>query len=308
MAEVYKMKKIQELAETKTDTTGIPSVTPEVWGTKVEMAAQALRVARQFCMVNQDLLQGGDIVHLPRDSMFTVASDIQSGLTEGAVITPTAYDSYDTLDLTPLVYYAATRIAEDVVEELKIDILKNVNISMAEVLAQKEDQDILTAAVAGAGNTVWGGDANSVASLADGDTLTVDLIADCVTELRVDNYKPNVLFVHPTQEGILIKDSQFVHAAEYGGNEVVRNGEIGKYLGLKIISTTNVPSQTGGSNGHDCIMLDSKHALALAVGAKVRVRSEFELERNAYFIQGRMKYAAGVLQANAVGLIRVTDA
>lgn len=303
------MKNIFELTETTTGTTGIADVTPEIWGREVEKAAQALRVARQFCRINTDLQnRGGDVVHIPKNSMMTVASDVQSSLSEGAVIVPTAFDSMTTLDLTPAPFYAAVRVAEDVIEELDLDILRMANEDIAEVLAQKEDQDIFTAAVAGTGNTVWGGDATSVATLATGDTLTTDLIASCTTELRIDNYKPDVLFIHPTQEGILLKDSQFLNAAEYGGNNVVMNGEIGKYIGLKIISTTNVPSNSGGSGGHDCIMLDSKHAMVLAIKKPIEIKSAFQVERNAHFIQGRIKYAAGVLNANAVGLIRVTDA
>jgi len=308
------MKSILELAETTTGTTGIDKITPEVWSKEVEQQAQALRVARQFVKVNTDLMnRPGDRVHVLKGVKLTVADDVQSGLTEGDLITPTALDDYNSVILTPAPYYAAVRISEDVIEEVSPDIIKDANQQIAEVLAQKEDQLILEALGNASGIAVlYGGDATSDATLEAGDVLTTDLIANAITELRKNNYNADVLFIHPIQENVLLKDSQFVNASEYGSNEVVMNGEIGKYLGVKIISTTNVVAKTTadgwGADGHICLMIDSKHAGVLAVKQPITIRSVFQVERNAHLIVGRIKIAADALMPEAICAIHVTDA
>lgn len=114
--------------------------------------------------------------------------------------------------------------------------------------------------------TIYGGDATDASnSLDTGDVITTDLVAkmrrllmskagyfwssNTWTKAGVDKnpweptaQEPFVLFIAPEQEEAFLTDPQFVNASEYGGNEVVLNGEIGRYIGVKVISTTKVPS------------------------------------------------------------------
>ena len=52
-----------------------------------------------------------------------------------------------------------------------------------------------------------------------------------------------------------MKDSSFVNASEYGGREVILNGEIGKYLAVKVIVTTNIAATASGTTGKQCFMI-----------------------------------------------------
>ena len=123
----------------------------------------------------------------------------------------------------------------------------------------------MTNAVRGC-QTLFGGSATNAAnSINQGDILATTMIADGRTMLMATKGyfwssnvltpsalaknpwensadDPFVLVISPEQEGALLKDQQFVHAAQYGSREALLNGEIGKYLGVKVITTTRVPS------------------------------------------------------------------
>ena len=302
-----KMKQIQELADTTTGTTGIASVTPEIWSAQVERAAQELRVARNFVKVNTDLLNGpGDIVHLPKSGTLTAIQ-----LTEGVAIVTSAMDGYNTLDLTPYEVGAGTSVTKDVVENLKPDILADSSQQLSDALAQKEDLDILIALETGT-TVLYGGSATSTATLALLDLITTDLFADAVTEVRKAKYHPDVLFIAPEQENVFIKDSQFVDASKYGASEIVQNGELGKYLGVRVISTVNTPAHTNwgaGSDvlGHSCLMIDSKHAGALAVKRTATIETKYEPGTRMHEMFATLKYQAGVLNNGAICVVKVTD-
>jgi len=159
--------------------------------------------------------------------------------------------------------------------------------------------------------TIFGGDATNAANNLDaGDILTTDIIAKAKRLLQSsagywwssnvwtksafsknpwasDRMEPFVLVIAPEQEEALCKDSQFVSAAEYGGREVVLNGEIGAlpYLGVKIISTTKCSPWNAADYiehqastlaedvaGHQCVMVKAMKIGALAWGRKAELK------------------------------------
>lgn len=157
--------------------------------------------------------------------------------------------------------------------------------------------------------TILGGTANLTSTLATGDTLSPDMVAKARRLLMTDGAhywssgttftrsttakknpwlpepaKPFVMVIAPEQEEALQTDSQFTNAAEYGGNEVVMNGEIGKYLGVKVISTVKTPSFVSGTTysiegstrtfsvaGHRCFMTKAKTCGTAVWGQKPKL-------------------------------------
>ena len=158
--------------------------------------------------------------------------------------------------------------------------------------------------------TVYGGDARADSELATGDTLTPDMIVDAKTKLtstimkywtpsspaaeqintdvtanpwRPASNEPFVLTIAPEQEKALLKDSQFMNFSEYGGREAIMEGEIGKYVGAKVISTANTKafSASGtaadgggaaGATGHRVVLFKALKAIGLAWAQKPRLR------------------------------------
>jgi len=309
------MRSLEELTDTTTTTAGIADITPEIWAKEIEESAQALRVARNFIKINTDLKSGpGDIVHLPKSGSITA-----TGLTDGTDITTTAMTGYSTLDLTPSEVGAGVSITRNVVENVMVDILKDATRQLSEALAQKEDVDIYAAMDVAGPTILYAGTATDVSTLTAGDVIDLDLFANALTQVRVGKYRPDVLFVHPTQENVFLKESQFVNASEYGSDKVVQNGEIGTYLGVKIVVSTNLPGYAAGTvdpadgatwavNGHTAIMVDSKHAAAIALKRDPSVETNYEPKRRMHEIYATMKYQAGVLNNGAICLVKVADA
>lgn len=58
--------------------------------------------------------------------------------------------------------------------------------------------------------------------------------------------EPFLCYIAPEQEEAFLNETKFTNASEYGSNEILLNGEIGKYIGVKILTTTKVPSFKSG--------------------------------------------------------------
>ena len=292
------MKSLEELADTTTAL--VPEIIPEIWSAELEKAANAKRIARNLIRTYTTLRDGpGDILRVPKQGKIDAV-----GLTEGTDITPTALD-YGELVLTPAEVGAAVRVTKDVVENSIIDVLRDATEQLGEALAQKEDRDILADLAGPTGHILYGGDASSAATLVQGDVLTTDMIASGVALIREDNFEPDCFVIHPIQERILLKDAQFTDASQYGSQEPVLKGEIGKYLGLKVIVSTNV--QNPAVDVHSCVLMDAKRAGAIAVKRDATVDTDYEVLKRSHLIVGTMKYDAGVLNDLAICAIVVHD-
>jgi len=193
--------------------------------------------------------------------------------------------------------------------------------------------------------TIYGGDATDADNSIDsGDVLTTDLIAKARRLLMsTAGYfwqtnvftkssttknpweptanEPFVLFIAPEQEEALLKESQFINAAEYGSNEVVLNGEIGRYLGVKVVSTTKVPAISSGDNikvqgasqsfdtaSHLCGMIKAGVAGALVWGVKPEIRVFDWPNADQIRMKLTMSYAAVAVHSDAIVRIVVSDA
>jgi len=296
------MKTLEELTDTTSTT--VDDIVPELWSKDLELAAQAKRVARNLIRVNTDLrTSGGDIIHIPKQGKITASS-----LTEGTDITPAAL-AYSTLDLTPVEIGAAVRITKEAVEKVQIDLLKDATDQLAEALAQREDQDILAALAGATGHILYGGAKNADASLSLGDVLTTDMIASGVAYIREDNFEPDTLIIHPTTERELLKLAAFTNASTYGKDDVVQKGEIGKYLGLKVISTTNVERIGDASvSAHSSLIISGKRSGALAVARDATIDTDYEVLKRSHLIVGTMREDAGLLNDLSIAVLKVSDA
>ena len=304
------MRSILELANTITTSAGISSVTPEVWSEEVEAQGENIREARNWVKINRSSMnRGNDVVHVLKGFRFTTGTDVETAPTEASTATFYTVDDYASLDLTPLPYKSSVKIAEEVVEFLDIDVIADINDKIAEVLAQYEDVQILSSAVTNAGNAVYGGDATSAGTLNVGDIISTDLFANAITEIEADRYHPDVCFIHTRHKNVFIKDSQFISAAEFGDNKVVKTGQIGEYLGVNMITTNNVPAITPNTGtGNAAVMWDSKKAIVLALKTDIVIKSDYLVVDGAYVIVGRIKFAVGALYADAICSINVTNA
>lgn len=242
--------------------------------------------------------------------------DITQTHTEGGERTFSEMTNLGFVDAAVTFKMGAICISKEIASTSHVDLVEYAKYAIVQATEKDIEDDIVTEIETATANAVYGGDATSVATLVDGDIITADVIADARKKIREDNFIPAVLVVHPVQEGHLMKDSQFVNASEYGGREVVLNGEIGKYLGVKTVVTTNITAKTtadwSNGNGRICFMVGKNQQgqwpVTLVWKEKPNYSYEFLKRWNNHYIYVDAAYDVELVQDNGICEIFVTDA
>lgn len=333
------IKTMRDLAELSTDpnttkytTTGITDMQPEIWSKEVVKFGEALRILDQLVLVNKEMVgtKSEKVTIAKTTSHLSITtSPIDTTYPEGTVRNFTEMTNVDTVSATMLVtdfLKGGITISKEAFMTVQMDLISQARFTIAQDLADDVDLALATAIQStSVTNTLWGGDATQVEDLTAGDVLTTDLIADARAQIRLNNFVPKSIVISTYQEATLMKDSQFVNASEYGSNEVVLKGEIGKYLGLKVIVTTNANfSYTTGdtevnenaSPGADMnvvpVLADTKagQKASVMLAWKEMPHIDFEYEKNEarhiiYYDQG---FTTALIHAEAISLIKVTQA
>ena len=239
--------------------------------------------------------------------------DITQTHTEGAERTFTEMTNLGYIDAAITFKMGAIVISKEIASTGHIDLVEQAKYSIVQATEKDIEDDIITELTTATTNEVFGGDATTKGTLATGDVLTPDVMADARQKIRENNFVPAVTIIHPIQEGVLMKDSQFVNAAEYGGREVILNGEIGKYVGTKIIVTTNIAAGAGfGATGRQCFMIGKNQQgqwpVTIVWKEKPTYSYEFLKRWNNHYIYVDAAYDVELLQDAGVCEISVTNA
>lgn len=320
------MRSIQELtASAVTDTSTVSAVgTTNItnfrmtkYAEEIAKVAEDFRFLQNVCDHNSELVGTRDYAV----RLFYTEAHLDFGATtsktEGSERTYTEMTNLSYVDATPTYFYRAVAISKQIADNSRVDLVELAKYMIAQDVEKEIEEAIVTELETATTNIVYGGDANSEATISTGDVLTPDVIASAVTTLEALNYRPKFLIVHPTNKGALIKDSQFVNAAEYGGREVILNGEIGTYLDAKLIVTTNVNAKTTaatdyGADGHWCHLLGQNQYKqnAATIVWKEKPNYDYEyLKRYAnHYIYADAAYDVELLLESAVVAIKVSDA
>ena len=332
---------------------------PTNWLKEINDAAKKAHFFKQFAYTTKVSKGNKDVIIPYRQSFLeTVRYGLTTGdwstdASEGADVSFTKLNNLDGVQVVPTPKNAGVTISNWAIQVNAIDLLKAAKEELIYHAGDKVDQDIsyavatATAATSTArgAQTIYGGDARAESELATGDKITTDIVADAKTKLVSSTCKywnpaspaaeavssqlknpwkntpndPFVLFIAPEQENVFLKDSQFISAAEYGNNEVVMEGEIGKYLGIKIVVTDNVQKLTVsgtaldgggaiGATGHRCIMCKPKAAYAYAEAIAPNIKVEDFPRQLSKDIILEMAYGVSVIHDDAIVFIDVTDA
>lgn len=196
-------------------------------------------------------------------------SNFGTNLVDGVVITPIRYYKSATVsnfgnrtNLRPLV--------QDKRDEMSFGMSDLVDYKISRALG---DATETTSTVAGA-MTLYGGDATADSGLEAGDVMTTELIneAEVLLSGRQAYYwnsgtwtassgtknpwfnearDPYVLMIGQRQKQALRNSSQFVNASEYGSRVVISSGEIGEYLGIRVIVSNNAESVAAAGDAPD---------------------------------------------------------
>jgi len=328
-------RKIFKLADTTTSTTGMSTSTPStkgvqgiMWFREIIKYAEDLRRFDQAVMHNEYMVRtGAHEVMIPRA---TSHLSLNYSTSEGSDRTLTEMDNISTVPVTISASdfkKGGIGISKELAMTSMVDMIAHARHVITQDLARTLDISIATELQdTSVTNRVFGGSGvTDPSGLAAGDVLTTDLIADAMEKIESNNYVPKLLFVAPAQIKAFRKDSQFVNAAEYGSDEVVLKGEIGQYLGVRVIKTTNTPSyaagatdtnqntKTWGAAGHCCIMVGTNNWDQLVAGVvgwkeKPNVDYEYHKLKSKHIFYANQAYKVKILEPKAVCLIKVTDA
>lgn len=309
---------VQELAATPnattTSTAGLNSiitgVVGKVWLKELLAYAKKKMFFEQFAYTST-APPGTKDVAVP---LFTSNIDFGHTTAQATTRNMSSINNLATVVFTPTTIKFGAAISKDVVRTSQVDTVKHTREQMVYDSALTIDTAFDTALAADSTNTVlWGADRASEGALVAGDVLDTDLIAKANRVLKSNGWypetdKPFVLFIAAVSEEALLKDSQFVNASEYGSNEVVMNGEIGRYLGIKIISTEQCGSGTFNSlAGHYVYLLKAKVAYGIVYGEKPSLDFEYDKERAEFRVYLDMCYQIKILQGDALQVMKVLD-
>lgn len=269
-------------------------------------------------------------------------------------------DNYDNVTAIPLPVIIGKALREydldtnainylnEVKNDLSHDVADRIEFLLAQQLGDATDS---TSTVAGA-QTLFGGDATSSATLAAGDVITTDIIVKATRKLgdlqygyrastyygaetlvAISDYRKNpwqntaddpyVMWIGPAQEEALRKDSQFVNAAEFGRDVIIREGReapgfFAKYIGVYIVTSNHMERTAAGGTAPDtqtaavactqCIMAKPKKAVAVVYGKRPELRVWDYNERHQKRMAIVMYFDTVVIHPDAVIKILVSDA
>jgi len=324
---------------------------PAIWAKKVVDAAKARHVYTQ-AFDQFTLAEGQNMLIIPKRKKYQ--SSWETSAAEYGVntnITWTALGTTDGVQITPADASYGFELTNLAVRTNAIPMVAYCREELAYKMSDLIEDNVTTTLddATAMSNTVWGmqtifgGDATDANNnLDDGDVLTTSMInkAERLIESNVGYYwnsnawtrsavsknpwelhdSPLYLYIAPEQKEALRNSGQFVNAAEYGGNEVVMNGEIGQYLGVKVLCTTKTPSVASAgtfthqgstcqvdTNVHTCFMLKSGVAGALVWGLKPRINAFDWPSGMKKRITLEMAYASAAVQPDAIVKLAVTD-
>ena len=315
-------------AHTRIATTGVTDMQPTKWSTQVVKRAEELRQLDQLIFVNKEMVGTKDEkITIP---ISTSHLSITTSHTEGAARTKTEMDNMSTVDFAMVAgdfLQGVITISKRLFMTCAIDLLAQARYTIAEDMADDVDLAIATQLLSTSltTNIVYGGDATQIQDITDGDVLTTDLIADARRLIKVNaKCVPKYLVISSYQEATLLKDSQFVNASEYGSNEVVLKGEIGNYLGLKVIVTDNAnfaytsgdtePNEAAspGASANICPVIGEKRngekvSVGLAWKEMPSIGYEFEKDETIHKIYYDQAFTTADIFTEAWALIKVSQ-
>jgi N4-gp56 family major capsid protein len=297
MSKEMQVAKALETNSFQTSAASAAYINPEVWVRSIEDFMKAKLVVAPLAKVYNELLGApGDTLNVQFNAEIAAVA-----LTESTAITPAAF-SYTQVVFSPTEFGVAVALTRKERIRSIQDIMAEKTRDMGFALAKLKDTICVTTLVASAGNNVV---ANNVAvsDIVSSDTMDTDDIANALTALRNDEHDGKYLIIHPKQENSLIKLSDFIDASVYGGREVVMNGEIGKYLGLRVLVTTQIQRNATTSTAYDALLLDDD-AFGIANKMNVTFNSDYKVLEREFILAAVEEYDVKVLRAN--GICKIT--
>jgi len=264
------------------DTAQIAAFDPEVLSDMVDTEARRNRVMDNVLAETHDRTDDNGSVFEVRERG---TLDVQTQ-PENTEISTEDID-VSTVEISVDKYGESIELTREAAEDGRDIDQQMIREELGEAFADSQDQT--------AYDTLVGNGSIGTTSLSTPGSITRDEIAELQSKVRANKYDPDALIVHPSLEAEMLKIDNFVHANEYGSDENLSTGEMGRVFGLTVYSSTtaNAQNTTGGSGEVQFAAVDSSACLHRVVkrNITVEIKTEERFDRDTVVGTGRWGHA-----------------
>jgi N4-gp56 family major capsid protein len=274
---------------------------PKIWSSELFVALREKLVFGQTGIINRDyegeISQSGDTVHIGSLTRPTIATYTKNS----TAITPQVLATTDqTLVIDQAKYFAFQ--VDDVDQRQAKDggaLLNKAADDSAFGLAETTDLFLANLMATNAGNVLTPADIN-----------TTDLAYKAILTLKLKLDKAKVpaenrfLIVSPEFYALVLQDSRFIYANQYGSNAPIMNGEVGKILGFSVMVSLNLPQGTAGTNPEVSNFVIAGHPMATTYAEQINSVEAYRPQSSfGDAIKGLHLYGAKVVRPEALAVL-----
>ena len=239
---------------------------PKVWAAELIVALEEHHVFAQDGLVNHDyegeISDVGDTVHIGSLGAPTVSTYVKNT----TVISPQTLATTDqTLVIDQAKYFAFEVDDVDARQTGEGGQLLTTAAYLAAVALRDQLDTLIATTMSTTAGTI----------LSAQDVLTADAAFLLLRRMRMTLNKANVptdgrwTVISPEFEALILGDARFINASQYGSNTPIMNGEIGRALGFRILTSQNLPAGTAGTGVEVSNFAIAGHPMAFTVAEQI---------------------------------------
>jgi N4-gp56 family major capsid protein len=285
---------------------------PEVWSDEIIAAYKKNLVAANLFKKMSMKGKKGDVMHFPAPARGSAAT--KAANTQVTLIAESGTEKTVTINQ----HYEYSRLIEDFAEVQALSSLRRFYTDDAGyALATRIDTSLIELGRGAQGGTAGSANYTKAYLAGDGSTLYVDgtNVGNAITDAgirraiqRLDDadvpMDGRFLIVPPSTRNTMMGLARFTEQAfvgEQGGNNTIRNGQIGDVYGVKVFVTTNADTATTTTTR--IALLAHPEAFVLVDQLGVRVQTQYKQEYLGTLLTADTLYGVGELRdTSAVAL------
>ncbi len=215
---------------------------PIIWSPESEKYIYESAVFQQYAVKDPRFLNKPG-----RQGNCTLETGYSMGqLTEG-VATPISALSYTQVTIDFYAYGDAKQVTDEEIATGFSYIMGNIKYGALGAMGVNRDSVIVTELMGTSSTGIYSNGKTS-ANITTSDTFNTDMVANVTTAMEETQARQcNAIVIHPRQKNSLLKLTQFTDASKYGSDRVIKNGQIGDYLGIDIVVSNNITTATENS-------------------------------------------------------------
>jgi hypothetical protein len=278
---------------------------PEIWSDEIIAAYKQNLVAANLFSKMTFKGKKGDTLHIPKPTRGSAS--VKQASTQVTLIAATETEQQVLINK----HYEYSRLIEDIVEVQALASMRKFYTDDAGyALAKQVDTDLIQLGRGANAGTAGDADYDKAYLGGDGTTLYVDgtNVGTALTDAAIrrtiqrldDNDVPmdnRFLIVPPSARNSLMGIARFTEQAfvgEVGGQNTIRNGQIGDIYGVKVFVTTNADTAT--TNTSRIALMAHKDAFVLAEQMGVRTQTQYKQEYLGTLFTSDMLYGVAELR------------